>query len=228
MQKKIVLALLLAAFIGGGAFAQISMSAGGGGFFDFSGNNGVKVEMQHPTYNNGKAISLYEGIRNTSFGAFAFYDVTYAELDVYFAYGSLTHVYIENEERKDNDLGTAIQFGFSLLGKYPIDMGGFTIFPLIGIDYNSVLSVDGNSKDAGDLSQFGLLAGIGGDISISGPLFIRLEGLLHLRFSSKFSTDMKKELEPIIKEWNALGGKASSKTTLGFGPQIKVAMGYKF
>jgi opacity protein-like surface antigen len=213
MQKKLVLTLLLAALAAGGAFAQMGMSAGGGLLFDLSGNNGIKME------------DYYEGTRNTSIGAFAFLDFTYAEANLYLAYGSLANVVIVAGDKQDIDSDfnlNAMQFGFSILVKYPIDMGGFTLFPLFGIDYNAVLSVkdkEGNKIDGGmvgDLfSQFGFLAGAGADIKLSGSLFVRLEGLLHIRLPSKTMSDSVKGLDDV-------------KATLGFGPQIKIAIGYGF
>jgi hypothetical protein len=31
-------------------------------------------------------------------------------------------------------------FSLGLLGKYPIDLGGFTLFPMLGFEYNIFLS----------------------------------------------------------------------------------------
>jgi len=227
MKKKIVLTLLLAAFVVGGAFAQIGMSIGGGAFFDFSGNNGVKY-----TGDNKDFDGYYTGIRNLSIGAFGFFDVTYAELSVNFAYGSLSPAvsgkYMGETlklSKEEEDIKTSVmQFGFSVLGKYPINMEGVTIFPMLGVDYNIVLSGKSKYKDEeetmkspGDYSQFGFLGGIGADINISGPLFVRLEGLLHMRLPSKVMKDsIKGEM------------KNDLKATWGIGPQIKVAIGYKF
>jgi len=216
MAKKGVLALILAAFVVGGAFAQIEMSVGGGALLDFSGNNGVRYT------GSAKDYEYYMGFRGASFGAFAFFDASYVEADVYFVYGTLTTVVKGKSDGvsidETQDAGSVLSLGFSLLGKYPIDIGNFTFFPLLGISYNAVLSwkYEGESYDKpGDLSQFGLLAGVGGDIKLSGPLFIRLEGLLHLRFASKYMRD-------------TIEGAEDVKTTLGFGPQIKAAIGYKF
>jgi len=237
MQKKIVLTLLLAAFVVGGVFAQMGISVGGGALLDFSGNNGLKIETTAPPapLGDGVVSSTYGGFRNTSFGAFAFLDVTYAEIDTYFAYGLITgitetKVGTAAAVKKDEDGGGVLQFGFSLLGKYPVDLGGVTIFPLIGFDYNIVLTADNKFKGNGkamDLSQFGFLAGIGGDIKINGPLFIRLEGLLHMRLPPKAYKDAKTAVDLTAPLIEAFGGKFSAKTTMGIGPQIKVAIGVK-
>jgi opacity protein-like surface antigen len=208
MQKKIVLALLMAALLVGGAFAEgFSMSAGGGLLFDLSGNNGVK------------AGDYYAGTRNLSFGGYGFFDATYAEVDVSFAYGMLTAVMDGGGASGSEDAGSVLQLGFSLLGKYPIDLGSFTLFPLLGINYNMVLSAsdpDGNSIDnAGDSSQLGFLAGVGADFGLTDSLYLRAEGLFQLRLPSKVQSDMADFSN-------------DASTTFGMGPRIKVGVGYKF
>ena len=123
----------------------------------------------------------------------------------------------------------ATQFGFSLLGKYPLfNTGSISVFPLIGFDYALVLSAkdreSGDKWEKGDIpykgfspshfSQFGLLAGAGFDFDLSGKLFIRGEALLHMRFSNKFIRELNKDAD-------------KTKATLGFGPQIKLGVGYR-
>jgi hypothetical protein len=190
-----------------GAFAQgISMAAGGGLLLDWSVGNKIKMGSR-------------EGeLQNLSFGGFGFFDATYAELDVNFTYGFLDANYNFNYSGffSGSTKANALQLGFSLLGKYPIGMNGFTLFPLLGADYNRVLSFMIKNeylwdKPGGD-SQFGLLAGAGLDFPFSSALFLRAEALFHYRFPSE---NMK-----------SLGSSAS--TTPGLGPRIKIGVGYKF
>jgi len=206
MQKKVVLALLMTALLAGGVFAEgFSMSAGGGLLFDLSGNNGVK------------AGGSYAGVRNLSFGGYGFFDATYVEVDVSFAYGKLTYVAEGGGSSASEDFGNAMQLGLSLLGKYPIDLGSFTLFPLLGINYNMVLShkLDGVSNDKpGDLSQLGILGGVGADFGLTDSLYLRAEGLFQLRLANKYQKD--------------LADMYDASTTLGMGPRIKVGIGYKF
>jgi len=204
MQKKVVLVLLMAALVAGGVFAD-GLSAGGGLLFDLSGNNGVK---------SGDA---YAGIRNTSFGAYGFFDATYVEIDVSFARGSLTMVAEGGGASASADAGSVMQLGLGIMGKYPIELGSVVLFPLFGINYNMVLSwsVDGESYDKpGDLSQLGILGGVGADFGLTDSLYIRAEGLFQLRLANKLMKDMASE--------------GSASTTLGMGPRIQVGIGYKF
>ncbi|MCL1814618.1 MAG: autotransporter domain-containing protein [Treponema sp.] len=224
--KKTMAALAFLAVLAAGAFAQgISMSAGGGLFFDGSFNNGVKFKES--------PIESYGGIRNISFGGFVFFDAAYAEVNVSFAYGSITAVdkfsigsYSETNTEK---MGSALQLGFSLLGKYPIELGPVTFFPLAGLGYNRVLSfkdTDGTKyDDAGDLSQFSILAGAGADYNLTDSLYLRGEILFQLRFASKTMKDMADFVKAEI--WNDYSIRVNPKTTLGLGPVIKVAVGYR-
>jgi len=223
MKKKVLLSLVLLTMVTASAvFAEgFSLAAGGGLLFDWSGNNGVKMEY------GGE--SLYTGLQNLSFGGFGFFDATYAEVDVSFAYGLLS---CKNEGEilgirgEDYKYDSVLQLGFSLLGKYPINLGGFAIFPLLGINYNAVVSgknKDGTSFDGFDLNQFGFLAGGGLDFPFSDALFLRAEALFQLRLASKAMDDIVEDAKPSPP----ISG-FDINTTLGVGPRIKVGLGYKF
>jgi opacity protein-like surface antigen len=222
MMKKIIAVLVIFVCVGTALSAQISFSAGGGALLDMSFGNGMKYKKDK--------ISMTGGIRNISFGGYGFFDVTYAEIDVSFAYGSLTETYKENLDGKkdsENDPGGSVmQLGITLLGKYPISMGSITVFPLAGIGYNIVLSRSDEKGDKEkwpddhsamkDLSQFAILAGGGLDFDITSNLYLRGSALLQLRFPNKEARDGIKDLG---SDW---------KTTLGFGPVIKVGVGFRF
>jgi hypothetical protein len=204
--KRSILILALLAIAATGAFAQgFSLATGGGGLFDWSFNNGVKADSE------------YVGFRALSFGGFVFFDATYAELDVSFAYGMGTGVIDLTDEKRTEDLGNELQLGFTLLGKFPIGSGRFIFFPLLGADYNLVLSAkdkNGISDDhPGDGSQFGLLGGVGFDLHFTKALFLRTEALFHFRFASKEMKD---------------SAPSGASTTFGMGPRVKIGVGYRF
>ena len=224
--KKSICILVLFALITAGAFAaDLSMSAGGGLLLDISGNNGIKLDISE--------FKGYVGIRNLSFGGFVFFDLTYAEFDISIAYGSITGVL--RDDAKDFDdfdfSGSIAQLGFSLLGKYPIDLGAVTFFPLLGINYNVVLSAkdkDGYTiEDIEELNfktsyfnQFGFLLGAGLDVSLTQSLFLRAETMLQIRLPCKAF----KKAADLMKDYMDL----SPDTTIGLGPRFKIGIGYKF
>ena len=187
--KKSILVLALLAVMAAGAFAAgFSMAAGGGLLFDYS----------------------LSGIKNLSIGGFGFLDATYAEMDVSFAYGSLT---AKNNSYSFSDLDNAsmLQLGFTLLGKFPIGSGSFTFFPLLGADYNLALKVwnmYGPVNQPMDSSQFGILGGVGFDLDLANAFFFRAEAMFHFRLPSK-----------------ALNRAGAGN---GMGPNVKLGLGYRF
>jgi len=216
--KKSISVLALLAIMATGAFAQgFSLSAGVGGLFDYSLNNGVQTHVE--------GSKVYAGYNNLSFGGFGFFDATYAELDVSFAYGKLNYVAKGGGLSDEGMLGNMLQLGFSLLGKYPMGLGGITLSPLLGVNYNLVLSgknpEDGSRMEkAMDNSQLGFLAGVGLDFNFSRFIFLRTEAMFSLRLPSKEMKDAKNEL-------NA-GTGVSWKNTFGMGPRFKIGVGFKF
>jgi outer membrane protein W len=221
MMKKIIAVLVIFVCVGTALSAQINFSAGGGALLDMSFGNGTKYKKDKD--------SATSGFRNISFGAYGFFDATYAEIDVSFAYGSLTSVSKSNiSDKKSNntdDAGSVTQLGITLLGKYPISMGSITVFPLAGIGYNIVLSWKDDDGDKvewpddhsamKDMSQFAILAGGGLDFDITSNLYLRGSVLLQARLPNKLMRDSVKDVN-------------DTKTTLGFGPVIKVGVGYRF
>jgi hypothetical protein len=212
MKKGISILVLVSMVAVGAAFAD-GLSFGGGALFDLSLGNGYD--------GSAGGVTVKSSLDNTSFGAFVFFDAKYVEANLIFAFGSLKPHYEMSgggySVSSDGDALDAMQLGISVLGKYPFEVGSITLFPLLGISYNMVLSVkdsDGNkADDPGDLSQLGILAGLGLDVNITDALFFRAEGLFQVRLPSKGVSD------------NVPDG---VDTTLGFGPVIKVAIGYRF
>ena len=223
--KKGLFALILLLLVAAGGFAQTTTSIGGGVLLDWSGNNGLEA--------NFMGAKAYVGYRNLSFGGFIFFDATYVEADVSFAYGMITGVEEDlavGSGMKDIfDDASALQLCFSIMGKYPINMGSVTVFPLVGINYNYVLSLrdkDGKTIDepgikSSDFSQFGFLIGGGLDFSFSGNLFLRTEALFQFRLASKIMDDM-------VDATNYFAGMKVFDTTWGMGPRFKLGFGYRF
>jgi outer membrane protein W len=212
--KKFVFIFMIMAIATTGAFAQVSI--GGGLLLDMSFGNGYK-------YTGNEDITMNVSIRNISFGAYAFFDATYVEASLSFAFGMLNSSvkvkYSGSDTSVSAKLGNIQQLGFTVLGKYPIDMDSITLFPLFGISYNMVLAgqadAGGKIEDAFDLSQSGLLAGAGVDYNINSSLYIRGQAMLQMRFANKM---MKDDIK---------GVGSDISTTFGFGPVIKVGIGYK-
>jgi hypothetical protein len=91
---------------------------------------------------NGGGVGEKDDTRNTivnSFGGFLFFDAAYAELDFSVSGQSGAYFPLGDGYVGDSPVSTT-SIGFSLLGKYPIKAGSFTIFPLLGLDYKIVVA----------------------------------------------------------------------------------------
>jgi len=173
MQKKIVLMLLITVFAVGGAFAQVGMSAGVGGNF------GVHMtSYSHPDadFDNPKPI--------VGVGFNAFFDATYVMVKAgMFIGGNSEEFDMGNKKQTMNITGTYLSLG--VLGKYPVDMGGFTLFPMLGFEYNMLLSMKMSMGDdsetfkradqdnASDSDMLILQLGVGADFNLTDKIYVR-------------------------------------------------------
>lgn len=208
MAKKGLLVLALAVIVAGAGFADIALSAGGGAVYSGDFTAGITLDA-------GVASAEIE-MPSHGFGAYGFFDATYVEVSASLLWGTLS---IGGSSGFDLDTTT---LSLGLLGKYPIHLGKIVLFPAAGIVYNYVLSAAYEStsfSDASDLSTFGLRLGVGLDFGITEKLFIRGTVLLGLNLPSKFENDWADSLK---------GPGYTVEQNFGFGPDIKIAVGYKF
>jgi len=145
MTRKGLLVLVLAVFAAGGAFAQISFGVGG-----FFGNDfGVGFEMSYSIY--GTQVSgKYEYPYNGG-GAYVFFDAAYVEASFGFFSGSGSRKQTATSggnSQTDSVDRTLTSLNIGLLGKYPIAINdSLLLFPLLGINYQIVLSTQIDGKD---------------------------------------------------------------------------------
>jgi len=189
--KKVLLVLALAMFIAGGAFAQLSFSAGVGGNFSM-----YNQSYSHPDYDTEKADPVFGG------GFNVFFDATYvtAKVGMFF---------LSDKEENSEDFGyykysysretqmTYLSLG--ILGKFPINLGAFTLFPMVGVEYNMFLSgkytssttmtygasstttsgegtlkrADFDDDEKADADMFLLQLGVGADFNIVSGIYLR-------------------------------------------------------
>ena len=224
MKKKVLLALAIAAFVVGSAYAQMSpmsFSVGGGAQvnFDYGGVSGRIL---------GANFSL--GYQNLGFGGWVFADAHFAELSIGLSGGPAWLVYDISFGGGGGGIpmgsgrmryGTFLATDVSLLGKLPFSLGGdIAFFPLLGAGGQIMLSLrdmDGNSADsvARYFSNVRLMAGAGGDFGIGGALFVRTSILGYYRLATRDERDMVRTLPGI----NASGG---------FGGIARLGIGRRF
>ena len=191
---------------------------GGGALIELAARNGMKGTQY--------GESVYMGFRALSFGGYGFFDLTYTELDISFAYGLYTDIMKQGSASGSASGGNGFQVGISALGKYPIELGAVTFFPLLGVNYNMVVSIS-SKDDYGNtfrvsgsevieyFSQFGFQAGAGLDYYFSEAVFLRTSALFQLRIPIKSFREMAK-------------ADNSASATLGLGPRLKIGVGHRF
>jgi hypothetical protein len=214
MKKKVLVFLVLAVIVAGGVFAQ-SISAGIGGIFGM-GFDGVSAE--------GAGIKVKTSQTLTGFGFYAFADATYVEANVGFLFGGLKTIRTINDYKFDPVKTDATLLTLSAYGKYPIELGFLTLYPMVGVQYDLGLSAkyDGNKvkDDIGDgLNRFWIKFGASADIDISSSLYFRPSFLYGINFGTKNSNDE-------IKKSNDAGGDAKASFRHGF--DIRAAVGFRF
>jgi hypothetical protein len=244
MAKKVLLVMVLAAIVAGGAFAvDFKISAGVGGFVggDFGGGAELTANML--------GIKIIEAYKTSYFGGggYGFFDLTFAELSVGYFYGSgqikselsATGIPIPSTSSAIDYYISSLTFG--LLGKLPIAISDKLIFfPALGIDYQMVLSLtdeDGNSAKnwfgqdaAGDFSALWFKAGAGIDFFFTDSIYLRFTALYGIRLTNQFEKDTEAQLNVEAALLKAMGLDISTetKTLLGHGLTAKLAIGFCF
>jgi hypothetical protein len=230
--KKITAILVIFIFVGTALSAQIIPSAGFMALGDFSFGNGIRSPstLQTKTYQ----------LPNFNFGGGTFFDGTYFEVFAGVTYGVLYEVKKDSAIvtgaqqntggwRDAKLLGNALEFGFGVLGKYPIELRSITIFPMFGFNYNVFMLTFGLKKEPPEgsvktFSQFGLQAGIGLDYDLSDRVYFRAEALFQLRFVG--NSREKYGIETL--GWYIPSSKGNYSTIPGMGPVLKAGFGFRF
>jgi hypothetical protein len=140
---------------------EFTLSAGAGGLF--------VMGFGYRDYGDDtKTLSLDLGG-----GGFAFLDATFAELSVGYAYDRTTiRTETGGQTSKDSDALSVLDV--DLLGKYPVNLGKVSLFPLFGVNYQHAFS-SGN----GNIWQ--LRFGGGMDYKFTGKLYLRGQALFGIR-----------------------------------------------
>ncbi|MDR0473914.1 MAG: hypothetical protein LBH43_09635 [Treponema sp.] len=227
------------------------------GNFSLSGGMGGILGGHFTRYSieAGKEYQLKadQKIDQFEYGIFAFFDATFVTFGIAYQGGIYNFdepLYIDGE-RFDafsrNGQGWENVLGFSLLGKFPFQLNDrFTVFPLLGMDYNISLrqrrtAPDGTTYDRtdppegvveydknentfnfSDWNAFFVRIGGGLEVDLTDSFFLRGDFLYGIRLMTEYE---KKNLELIKFIANdsepKLGGLSS-------GPSLKLSAGWRF
>jgi opacity protein-like surface antigen len=232
MKKRVFLVLLIAVLATSAAFAQpeFKVSVGVGAFFENDFGGGVNVST----------FSITEKIETPYSGEaiYGFFDLTYLELSFGYFFGRATI----KETVGLNFLGINVplfsyeetykvtSYNLGLMAKYPIAIGNnFSFFPLLGIECKGILSLEDDYgtklNGADDFDSLWFKFGVGGDISMTENIFLRLNVLYGIRATNKFERDTEKELYVSAYE---PGQSVDTNILKGHGLTAKLAIGFRF
>ncbi|MDR0568642.1 MAG: hypothetical protein LBG87_05500 [Spirochaetaceae bacterium] len=226
--KKFSALFVVLTMCGAALFAQgFSLSAGLGGNFTADFSSYFAKEDAYKDLVKDMNQHLLGG------GFYVYFDATYVEADVGLLFGN------QNADKQDNFTDvqkkgfgvTALKLG--LFGKFPIHLGAFSLFPMLGVDGQIFLGgkfygedIPDGSKDAFNdmFNQLWFKLGVGADIPLpvlEGKLYIRPELLYGIRLNSKAESDALD---------SSVGDKKLSDyvSILGHGLDVRLAIGYKF
>jgi len=196
---------------------KTGMSFGAGVFFagDFGG--GV-------VWGNDEVMAMpYSGG-----GAYLFFDAVYTEAfaGVSVGGGKWESNNVADKNRLPDMSRVCLNFG--VFAKYPFDVGGVKLFPLLGIDYEASVSgkvtaangteypfdgTGGFPVKAGELSALWVKFGGGVDVGLSDVVYLRAELLYGLRTANTFeqnSTTYRNDADGKPRQGNGLTVKAGA------------------
>jgi hypothetical protein len=219
MKKAFILPVLIFV-LAGEIFAldipKMRLSRGGGLFY---AGNYKRMEATAGTYLIEAKSSL------SAFGFFGFFDATFFEVDFNFFFGPG-----EVELRAPGFLAEEVDssftgLGFGLLGKFPFVFNKFSVFPLLGFEYQVFFGGDYEylleNNDPWDFNAFWFKFGLGADYAVTDAFYVRGEFLYGFRTKNQF----EKDTESFVRNQSPL---VHVKHGPGHGPSLKFAMGYKF
>jgi len=204
MAKRYFLALLAITLAAGGAYAQFSLSLGGGGNFI--------ANFDSLTLDGGKI-----SVTTAGGGFFGFLDLTYVELDGGIVFGAMQSKMSGGGFSDTNKGPNVIYVTFGAFGKYPINLAdSITLFPMLGLQFDLGFRVLQNGERVADatdtLNRFWVKFGGGADFFFTQRLFLRPTFLWGTNFGTK-----------VLNDWKSL----SSAKSFYHGLDIRVAMGFK-
>jgi hypothetical protein len=203
---------------------KIEISAGAGAAMTFGFGGGVE-------WPGGERVAMpYSAI-----GGYLFFDAVFAELAFGFATGSGQWTSENSESRDALPYMTRTYINIGVFGKYPLIMRRATLFPLLGFDYEYVVSggikfaeggdeakLDGGDgkPEASTLSNFWFKLGAGVDFAVSRNIYLRGELIYGLRGANGFEQYCVDEKPEEVR--------SELKTKAGSGLSIKIGVGAKF
>jgi len=188
--KRLLLVLAMVC-LASGAFA-VDVSLGIGGSISYYKND---------TKANYFGTDLESTLTRTPWNFMAYADMTYLQFAVGYRTFHGAHETDTGSPDTDLDQFSANYISFSAYGKIPFPLGSITIFPMVGVEYDSTLSgtfsdgTEWDSQTKSDQSEFWIKGGVGLDISMSPQVYLRPEFLVGYKLLNKPEQDGENALK---------------------------------
>jgi len=224
--KRFIILIVIFVCVGMVLSAQNKVSAGLGNLgLDFTG---LSFSDENEALKSSSIFNDLNG-KDSSFGFFGFFDAVYAEANVGMGFGKIASSELDDKKTLVSDEKTGLTYlSVGLLGKYPIDLGVLTLFPLLGAEYRfPLVQKDDKKPDLkssgknGDLknndySNIWVRLGVGGDVNITDMIYVRPTFLYGIR--------LKTEGEK--KQVSAANHNSGNRFAHGFN--FRLAAGFRF
>ncbi len=165
-------------------------------------------------------------ITGIPFGFMAFVDVGYLQISAGYRMlnGYTMKAIVDGSEVGKTDVELNVNYvSLAAYGKFPIELGPITFFPMVGVEYDRAISgtsagVKMTSQDLSDATEFWIKGGVGADISVSPQFYIRPEVIVGYKLLSGPENDL-------VDATKAGGGTDVSMLDLGF--ELSVLFGIR-
>ena len=187
----------------------------------------------------GEENSYYGGNLDDSFtqriiggGFYIFFDTTYVEANLGFLFGTRVAESFVPEIDSYGDIDgiskmeIAVDISYltlGLFGKYPVTIGSFTLFPMMGIQWDigmSLADVTQRSVIADLTNRFWIKLGAGADMSLTDRIYFRPSFFYGINFGSQADRDGKVYYD--------MGFQNVGGTSFHHGLDIRAALGFRF
>ncbi len=200
--KKFISVFVIVVLMGAAAFA-IETSAGGGVKYTNTMSN-LEASESPVTIEISSAMS--------EVAIYGFFDAKYIQIDL--GYSMITGGSLKESldgmgpldfSNSADFKGSGSYLTLGVLGKYPIQVGSVTLFPLLGMESKLNLTLkdeDGNdvkkdmtSSEKSNLNQLWFKAGIGADLNITPKVYVRPSILFGTKLKNSEEKDSIAEME---------------------------------
>jgi hypothetical protein len=185
--------------------------------FDISAGLGGNFAANFSSYKyDGKDIAA---LRTIGGGFFALFDATYVEANVGLLFAGMQHGY---DGKWDNDSLNLSFLTLALYGKYPFRLSSFTLFPMLGIQFDFCLSAKQDGEIIFDnplmrreyFNRLWIKFGAGADFNITEKLYFRPSLLYGINFGTSNDREVKNN--------------NSKESSFHHGLDIRAAIGFRF